>query len=284
MPKVGAYTVGAGKVYLGGSEADGEVYLGPSQRLAIQYEVERRITMRSQNGVLVKDRVFVMSSSMTATLTTDDISPENYARFFAASDSVPVYEATSDVTETKTVHFGRRYQLGLGLWPHGAKNVLNFVLRQDGFEVPAEGSYTLDARNGVLILDEYPAYLIPDYEITLHYDMAGSTPKVIRPTAEPFRGSLRFEEDNTVGASRMFFFPQVVIFPAEELDLKADTWRSLGMSVEVTSRSEDGLPLFIVDNVALNDYGMPGDTDKSEDFGDLDAINPEFVDDYGEQQ
>ncbi len=280
MPEL---VLGRGKLFFGEVFGDVEFYMGSSSQFLLSYSVDLFKTYKSENGIIVTDDVYIRSSEMTASCDVDDIKTENMARYFGSTTDRELYSPVSDFVESKVLRRGGYYQLGVSpAFPYGAKNIMKISVAHDGTTLLPDIDYRLSVEHGVLHILDRSLRAVDGVSMTITFSAGGSTPTILKPGSNFAEGCIRYQEDNHVGKNRTFVFPHAKLVPSgEDLDMKADTWRRLSMDIEVTGKGPTGLPLFIVENVLLNDYGMPDLSGVADDHGNLTLENPAFIDDYG---
>lgn len=140
------------------------------------------------------------------------------------------------------------YQLGLDAKPNvGVRGIANFVLNGTGGTPIAPN----DGENYVVDLTTARLYIPPGSSAigivcTADYDTtAKSWGEVVSNDDGPANGALRFVSDNTTGANRDYYFPDVTLVPAGKLELKSrDKVQELGFSFSILKPS-DGASVYI---------------------------------------
>jgi hypothetical protein len=262
------YTVSTGRVFLGDTGEIGERYVGNSPGLVMTVEARTMTTMKSVNGVLIPNKVHLLSAVTTMSLQLDDISNENLAPYFMSDGHEVEYLPTKGQVVI-AVHLGRLYEIRRG----GMLSLKAFYGAQ---AIDIGSNFQVDYGFGVMIPLPNAPDLYQGQELRFEYEAGRSVSPDIGSIAQAHQGSFRYVENNIRGSNRMFFFPEVTITPDQELDLKSASWRSLSFLVQATSAPQ------VLDQKRQDDYGNPprSSTDL-QDFGDLTQTEPAFTDDYG---
>lgn len=260
------YTIGAGKVFLA-HNADasfGERYLGSSPGFSMSLDVETLTVHRSQNGVVMPDTIEVLRMSSGCALSLDNVSRDNLMLFMMSSRA-EVQESSSQQSKTIRLAPGNVYDME-------ASALRDVTATSEGqpFDLAA---FEIDGEVGLIRVKE-DADIYYGQVVIVSFIGDGVSYLNSGGPITPYKGSLRFVEDNTAGENRVLFIPSLALYPDSELDLKASSWRTLVLRAEVTS-----MPVWI-DRGPKDDYHIGEGT---EDFGNLSANNPLFTDDYGVQ-
>jgi len=258
------YTVGAGRVYIAYSDdpAFGERYLGNSPGFSYKPSVSTITSYDSDKGVLRKVSSHIVQVDNEFSLTLDNISLENLL-LFTMSSGQPVQRSSNPFSKELRLVPGNGYDLG-------ARSVRDFSLFY-GEALITDSNYTLDGDMGLLFVRP-DADIYVGQEVTAYFIGDGISYRSTTENFKPYRGPLRYVENNIQGLNRVLYVPDLLLFPDSELDLKSSTWRSFGFKAEVTS-----VPTWL-DRPMQDDYAMTGE---SQDFGDLSVDDPAYVDDYG---
>ena len=260
------YVLSAGRVFLG-DRTGGERYVGNSPGLSLTLEVQTVRTMKTLNGVVVPDKVFLLSASSNVSLSLDDVSSENLALYFGTPDAVRIAQAMTGSTSFQ-VSLGRLYELRPG-------GFLSARVYLAGREIDLDANFEAHRGFGFVIARHDGPDLYENAEIRIDFTAGRSTMREVGATLETKTGSLRYVENNIRGSNRMFFFPEVVATPDDAIDLKASDWRTLRIALAVTS-----IPV-VSDLGNRDDYFQPKAASPAVDFRDL-STNPSlFIDDYG---
>lgn len=259
------YTIGAGRVYLAynGDPAFGERYLGSSPGFSLGLNVETLTVYKSVGGVVMPDAVEVLRVEGSCALSLDNITRDNLLMFMMSSRAET---QVSSGPHTKTIRLvpGNQYDLGV-------KALRSLTATSVG--APFDLSkFDIDGAVGLIRVRE-DADIYVGQEVSLEYLGDGVSYLESGGPVNPYKGPLRYVEDNTAGENRVLLIPSLALLPDSELDLKVSAWRTLVMRAEVTS-----VPLWI-DRSPQDDYDVAGPD--IEDFGNLSVSVPQFTDDYG---
>jgi len=144
------YVVGRGKIYFNRFPdadtftGDGERYLGNTPSLSLAAAVTNLDHFSSESGLKEKDKSVVLQQDLSATFTTDNISVENIALWFAGTDSLETQASSAGARflEAFEVQLGLWYQIGVSdSFPMGLAN-LDIITAVEGVAVAATGELT----------------------------------------------------------------------------------------------------------------------------------------------
>lgn len=236
------YVVGKGEVHFDQFEGDtlvgtGERYLGNTPELSTSSDEETLDHYDSDSGLNVKDASVTIEKSMTGSLVTDHISPENVAMFFGGTLDPIVVAAAPGLTETKVVRRGRWYQLGVNTAnPTGARKINTVTLTVATVLVPALNNYEVDLENGRVFIENDAPGIEDDDSVVFGYGITAQTRYQIVGKGTEVRGSLRFISKNPVGSQKNFFYPYVKLTANGDFALKSDEWMQIPFSFEVLKK------------------------------------------------
>lgn len=255
--------VGRGRVYfdqLIKGQYTGERYLGNTPDFSMSTSVDKLDHFTSEFGMRQKDRSINLETTRSISLTTDNISVENVAMFFAGVVMSSLQSAQTGVQEKVNggakVMRGRQYQLGVSLdYPMGQGGIKSgtfSIVYADASASISTGSgdittlpgatvldpenYELDYNTGSLWIEDDAPDIIGDVQLVVSYDRAASSREVIISNDNLIEGALRFVADNPEGDNMSYFFPKVSISPDGDYALKGDDWQQIGFSAEVLQR------------------------------------------------
>lgn len=255
--------VGRGRVYfdqLIKGVYQGERYLGNTPDFSMSTSVDKLDHFSSDRGLRQKDKSINLETTRSLSLTTDNISVENVALFFAGTVLSSLQSAQTGVQEKvnggSKVMRGRQYQLGVSAdYPMGQGGIkaetFNIVYADasasistgsgdistlPGVTVLPPENYELDANSGSLWIETDAPDIVGDVQLVVSYDRAASSRDVVISTDNVVEGALRFVSDNPEGENMSYFFPKVSISPDGDYALKGDDWQQIGFTAEVLVR------------------------------------------------
>lgn len=248
------YIIGRGRLFFdefapGTKSGGGERYLGNTPELSSASDSERLDHYDSDEGLNVKDESILLENNLSLSFTTDNISPENIALWFAGtSEPFTVASAEDQVDVFEGVTLGRFLQLGTSAnTPTGARNVTNVVVSKvvpgpapedppTTEVVDAEGNLEIDLESGRIYLEPDATDILSGDTLSIAYDIEPSTRTIIIGKGQEIRGSLRFISKNPVGAQRDYFWPYVTISSNGDYALKGSEWQQMSFTAEVLKK------------------------------------------------
>lgn len=255
--------VGRGRVYfdqLIKGVYQGERYLGNTPDFSMSTSVDKLDHFSSDRGLRQKDKSINLETTRSLSLTTDNISVENVALFFAGTVLSSLQSAQTGAQEKvnggSKVMRGRQYQLGVSAdYPMGQGGIkaetFNIVYADasasistgsgdistlPGVTVLPPENYELDANSGSLWIETDAPDIVGDVQLVVSYDRAASSRDVVISTDNVVEGALRFVSDNPEGENMSYYFPKVSISPDGDYALKGDDWQQIGFTAEVLVR------------------------------------------------
>lgn len=240
------YVIGRGRLFFdqfaaGTKTGEGELYFGNTPELSQTMDTETLDHYDSDRGLNVKDESVTLENNLTLTFTTDNISPENIALWFAGETKSLVSTGGTELTsEFEGVTRGRFYQLGVTAnTPTGARNITNVTVTKGeapGSPVTLTGNIDVDLEKGRIYIEPDAPGIDDDDNITVTYDEDGSSRTMIIGKGQEIRGALRFLSANPVGAQRDYFWPYVKLTANGDYALKGSEWQQMSFSVEVLKK------------------------------------------------
>lgn len=248
------YVIGKGRLFFdqfaaGTKVGTGERYLGNTPELSSSADAETLDHYDADEGLNVKDESITVENNLSLAFTTDNISPENIALWFAG----PVNELTVTAATGKTETFsgvkrGRFYQLGAdALTPSGARNATNITVMkvEPGAQpedppvetpVTAAGNFDFDLENARVYIEPDAPDVADDDDLKVTYDLEAGSRTVIIGRGDEIRGALRFISKNPIGKQRNHYYPYVKITSNGDYALKGSEWQQMSFSVEVLKK------------------------------------------------
>lgn len=242
-------TLSRGRLYLAPFIAgtttpqDSELYLGDTPGCSLTGEVEKLDHYTADTKVRSKDRSIIIEANYSGTLTTDNISVGNLARFFmGTSSTVTTVAATAKtITTTGTLPVDSVIQLGrTAANPAGDRNVTNVVITGKVLGT----DYAVD-----LALGQVQVRVAGLFAGT--YDVSASTRDRVVSAGEQAKGLLHFVADNPEGTNRDIILPSVTLAPNGDFAIKGDgtDWTTMEFTLEVLKK-DAATPAVIIDGRA----------------------------------
>lgn len=253
------YHIPRGRVYFDPEDPNtglniGEEPFGNCPGFTIAIATEKAEHYSSQTGLRQKDKTTTVEVSRTATLTVDNMSAENFARYLSGSIETVNQAGGSVTAETITVKKGRIYQIGKTTGnPAGVRNITGVVVKDQAGTTTytANTDYALDLERGRLQILSGGA-IADDAAIKVDYTKPAATWKRIKTGAvAELTGAVRVIADNASGEKRDWYMPKVTLTPSGDLPVIAEGTEYTSMTFEaeilVSANAEaiyvDGLPL-----------------------------------------
>lgn len=263
--------VGRGRIYfdqLIKGVYQGERYLGNTPDFSMSTSVDKLDHFSSDRGLRQKDKSINLETTRSLSLTTDNISVENVALFFAGKVLSALSTAQTDVKEKVNggakVMRGRQYQLGVtadmpmgqGAIKAGSFNIVyadagtaistgsGDISTLPGVTVLPPENYELDYTTGALWIEADAPDILGDVQLVVSYDRAASSREVVISSDDVVEGALRFVSDNPEGENMSYYFPKVSISPDGDYALKGDDWQQIGFTAEVLARDCNTLAVY----------------------------------------
>jgi hypothetical protein len=247
--------------------ADGEQYFGNTKSFQINRSVERLGTRTSYGGLLHEGKGHVISEDVTVSITTDNISWDNYTSWFSV-DSAPDVEIpgsdTDSYVEELKIKQDRYFQLGTSFQTFGGfffdSLVINIknqsALLREGLE------YTFDRKTGRL-------YIMPDgprapngRSIVCTYTKRDSATKSVNTSAREMTGAMRYIAQNAYGTQTHLWFPKVRISPVGNIEMKSDEFQELRFEA-IAMKKSPITPLLVAYREGVAPISITADTDLS---------------------
>jgi hypothetical protein len=256
------YVLGRGKVYFarfktGTYEPDGFKYFGNTPAFSLNIQAQMLDHYSSEQGIRDKDESVPLEVNRTATLTTDNIIPENVALFFFGSSSTVTQAVVASAPETLTsIKADASYKLGtsptdpIGLF--GISKVGFAVATTIGATPLVSGvDYTMDFDAGIITFLQGSTIAVNGVSIDVTYAVLGSKRDRVISGTSPVEGALIFRTLNPQGKDCTYVMPYVKVNPNGDYALKGDTWQELPLTIEVLTPptggaaiTRDGMPAY----------------------------------------
>jgi hypothetical protein len=255
---VNEYQIPRGRVFFDQHDANGattgEVPFGNCPDFNITIESEKSDHYSSESGLRQKDASVTVEVNRTATITCDNISAANLARYLAGTVETVTQASGSVTDETITAFKGRQYQLGkTEANPAGVRNITDVVVTNSAGTVThvLNTDYAVDLELGRLQILAGGA-IADAASIKVDYTRPAKTWTRIKTGSNTeLAGAIRVISDNASGEKRDFYMPKVNLTPNGELPvITTDTnYVSMEFTVEILKPSNadaiyvDGRPL-----------------------------------------
>ncbi len=248
-------TVPRGKLlfapFLAGTTTPGAfIELGNCPQFTLSRETQKLMHYSSQRGMKNKDEEIVIDSSMSGSITTDDMKATNKALWFMSDEAVITTTSATGVVEMlNDVELGGVYQLGRSdATPTGVRKVTSVVVEVASVAKTLNTDYLLDADLGlVTILATGTITAGADVEVT--YNVSANTRSQIATGETEVEGELKLISYNAAGPQSDYTIPRCVIAPNGDIALLQDpestAWQTMGFSV--TALKKGNLALVYVD-------------------------------------
>lgn len=242
-------TLGRGRLYfapfIAGTTTpqEYELYLGNTPGCSLTGEVEKLDHYTADTKVRSKDRSIVIEANYSGTLSTDNISVGNLARFFMGTSSTVTTVAASakTITTTGILPVDSVIQLGrTAANPAGDRNVTNVAITGKVLGT----DYAVD-----LALGQVHVLVAGPFAGT--YDVSASTRDRVVSAGEQAKGLLHFVADNPEGTNRDIILPSVTLAPNGDFAIKGDgtDWTTMEFTLEVLKK-DAATPAVIIDGRA----------------------------------
>nr|DAM42699.1 MAG TPA: major tail protein [Caudoviricetes sp.] len=258
------YVLGAGKVEFNlfpqndATKAKGFRYLGSTSEFNLTKESETLEHKNSESGLTFTDAEVVTSSTLSGTLTVDNIVAENLALFFAGDIENVVQVAKTGEKHIAKIYRGLGYVLGTtdinpnGVFKATVTKVEVFGSESDarsgtGGSVVPPAQYNADVDTAFIAFDKDAAAVAADGQwAVITYDLAAATREVVVSKSQAINGALRFVSDNATGTNRVYYMPKVTLTPNGDFSLKSsDNWQTIGFNLKAVKKDDVAALLYL---------------------------------------
>lgn len=236
------YTLGRGKLYFDQFAPNskislgGERYIGDTNTVNMNSTIERLDHYSNDYSNRVKDRSAVVQDDRSGTFNTENISIDNVAMLFGTAAQV-----VSQTAQTNLVHNipaakrDRYFRIGAtAAAPQGVRNLTSVAVTKGGTPVAAANNYELDLLNGSIYIFPNATGINDGDALVVTYAVGAASKSTIVDGKSNVWGALRYVSDNAEGAyTEQYFWPYVMLSPDGDYALKGDTWRGIGMNIDV---------------------------------------------------
>lgn len=258
------YVLGAGKVEFNlfpqndATKAKGFRYLGSTSEFNLTKESETLEHKNSESGLTFTDAEVVTSSTLSGTLTVDNIVAENLALFFAGDIENVVQAAKTGEKHIAKIYRGLGYVLGTtDTNPNGVFKATVTKVEVFGSEANARSGtggsvvppaqYNADVNTAFIAFDKDAAAVAADGQwAVITYDLAAATREVVVSKSQAINGALRFVSDNATGTNRVYYMPKVTLTPNGDFSLKSsDNWQTIGFNLKAVKKDDVAALLYL---------------------------------------
>lgn len=231
--------LGRGRLYFnafapGTQQGTGERYLGNTPAFSVSRSVESVSRVRSIGGLKYKSDPIVVSESLTASISTDNISSENFAHWFHASETNALLSGKAFEVNVVADHAKLIKLFDTEDGYDQSTNIVSLEVYRGTVEVPLLGNFdTRMLQYGLLTILENARDVFDGDSLRLKVRTGESKVSPLKPTNKSLQGSLRFLSNNIVGSDFDYFFPIVSVMPSGSIDLKGDDFQQIVFNVEV---------------------------------------------------
>ena len=245
------YVLGSGELYFApfapGTRvpAQGQGYFGNTTEINLSVESDTLDHFDTDHGIRTKDDSVLLEKNMSGSFVTDQISPDNLAKWFTGEAMVTTQaSATAQTLSVDSVKLGTRYQLGVTtLNPSGVRGVTNVVaVKVDSPDVTLDLNvdYTVDAETGGINILPGAVKIADEDELGVTFDVsATSYNRVVSSSEARLEGELFYRSYNGKGQQMDYYFPYVQLAPDGDFALKGDDWQQLGFTFQALQRDTD---------------------------------------------
>lgn len=204
--------------------------------------VERIEHMSSTTGVKLKDFSQLLSSMMSGSVTTDEVSARSMAYFLGGTSSDVSFAAGTGVTSVFNAYKGSTYQLGVtASRPNGLQLVkstpavtvvggaggsTNYTLNTD---------FTLDYERGTITFLQ-GGTITEGGQVTVTFSHDAYSRFQINSASTEIEGALRFYDRGPFGQRMDWYLPWVKLTPNGDVNLIGDELTSISWNVEVLTK------------------------------------------------
>lgn len=244
------YIIPKGRIYFD-ADNEGEDYFGNTPGAELGVETTDLPHYSAESGIREKDDNALVEINRTFSITVDNISMANMARF-VIGDVGAVTQVATPVTDVALgkVKKGRWYQLGVTSGnPSGYRGVTAVSLKKAPSTALVLGTdYTLDA-------DLARIYILPTSVTVSDNDdllysctpAANTREQVATASKAAVAGAIRFIADNAKGPNRDIYMPSVLLKPTGTARLKSPeaAYMEMQFTVEILKRDSTTAALYI---------------------------------------
>lgn len=249
----------SGEVYFdrflpGTMTGEGEAYVGNTPGFSISRNVEELKRVTSYGGKLFEIAAVTTQENAKAKLKTDNMSPDNFALWFGASDYVEEQSPAYAIEESIVVKRGRWYQLGASVHPSGVVYIPTDLLqfRVGSTVIQSDVNLDLDLNTGRFYVKPDAANITDGQTLIVRFQWRNTERTSIKPSTDEVVGAMRFVSRNAYGPQMSYYFPYVRLKANSELDMKVQDFLSLEFDVDIRKKTPS------VELYYITQYGEAG--------------------------
>jgi len=209
-------------------------FLGNCPEFNLTHSFEELNHMDSTQGIMEEDFSLITSSTLGASIVTDDLKPENLAAFFLGDASDQATAAESSLVYTiNSATPGQMYQVGMSpLNPTGHRALDNVVVTDGGSTTYAVNvDYEIDVDLGLLTILSTGG-IAEDSTVEVAYDTRASTRRMVASGIKLAEGALFFKARNPAGRKVNLRMPYVQLRPSGDLSMIGEDWSTMNFDLK----------------------------------------------------
>lgn len=219
-----------------GFTGQGARYIGNTDLFNVTSNRTRSDNKVTRGGRVVLSGTEVVEETFTGVMTTDNVSLENVADWFSATNA-GIITGAGIVTTTVKAYRGGYFQLGASQTnPAGRRGFTSVTATKGGNPVAEAGNYEVDLAIGLLRILPTATDIADGDDILFTGTTASLAEVILRPAVKAVRGSLRFISNATVGTSRDVFIPCVELRADGDQEMKGDKWQDIRFTFAAVNR------------------------------------------------
>lgn len=233
------YQIPRGRVYFDPFDINGattgEEEFGNCPSFTVKIETDKLEHFKATTGLKEKDDSRVVQVNRTASVTCDNVSLENLAKFISGQVEDVSQTNTAVTDHVMAVVPGRFYQLGQSSSnPTGDRNISTLVVENSGGGTTYDegDDYNVDLVKGRLQIVDGGAIVAGNIQVS--YAKAAKTWKrVSTGDASELKGAVRVIADNAGSTNRDYYFPSCVLKPSGDLPVIAGDAKYVEMQFDL---------------------------------------------------
>lgn len=244
------------------NEAKGFRYLGSTSEFTLTYENETLTHQSSECGFNVDDMSVIVSSSLSGSLTIDNLSSENLAMFFSGDvETVAQLQATGR-TQIIKAYPSLGYRLGVdtnnlnGVFAVKVTKIETFASESDAKTgtavvetLTADTDFEVNSNTGYLMIGDEATQkkVVPAGTwIKVTYDLEAAKRDVIVSKGQVIVGEIVFRGCNAVGENREYYIPKAQLTATGDFSMKGgEEWATIGFEIKALQHPNHNTLLYI---------------------------------------
>lgn len=272
--------LGRGRLYFdafapGTQIGTGEKYMGNTPAFSITRSVESVVRTRSYGGKKHESDPIVVSEKLSASISTDNISPKNFAHWFHATEESKLLPGESFEINIVADHEKLIKIFDTKTGATRSTNITSLRVYRGIVEVPLLGNFdTRMLQYGLLSILENARDVFDGDRLRLVVRTGESKVAPLDATNKALQGSLRFLSNNIVGPDFDYFFPLVTVTPSGSIDLKGDEFQQMVFTIEVMKLSpvEDYYHIRVLEKFTMEEQIIIDQPSTLEEFVRLESM------------